>query len=130
MASLENLADVSSAPEAVEDLDVPISIDAYVRALRALEPLNTTHRNLLVAHYRAPERTTTFTQLAQVVGLNGYRAVNMQYGALGKKVCEQLGCRLKTQVKIFGTFSKPPGSDWRLTMRSELAGALERLEWV
>ena len=46
---------------------------------------------LLEAHLAAPNHTTTWQDLAEVVGMKGYRAVNMHYGKLAHEVGELLG---------------------------------------
>ncbi|MEX3686462.1 hypothetical protein AB3X91_07610 [Paraburkholderia sp. BR14263] len=60
---------------------------AYTRALEAVLPeLSTGQLKMLQAHYRAPDRIITATELAKAAGYSNYSGANLQYGNLGKAV--------------------------------------------
>ena len=93
---------------------------------------------LLLAHYHAPGRTMSATQLAEAVGYEDYRGVNLQYGKLGYKVGKALqhtptvtyadGRPIWTWVLATG--KRTDGGEWIWTLRPELAQALEELQLV
>lgn len=101
----------------------------YVAALRQADVADH-HRQLLVAHYQAPNRTVTATQLSKAVGYESTTSsANLHYGKLGGLVGERLGWLPKTKVNVLATFEKP-GREWHWIMRPEVAKALEQLGWV
>ena len=67
--------------------------DAYARPFEALrrERIPEKHIDLLLAHFKAPKHTATWSQLAEVVGYASGRAINLQYGTLAGRVARQLG---------------------------------------
>lgn len=64
-------------------------VAAYVTALEAIRPITEGQRRMLAAHYRAPNKIITATQLAKAAGYADYRGANIQYGALGKLILWQ-----------------------------------------
>ena len=68
------------------------SCDKYVEALKnlAISP-DSDEFKMLIFHYNQPNRTVTYTQLANSVGKGNYRYANKVYGNLGKKLCTELG---------------------------------------
>lgn len=67
--------------------------DDYLRAFKTLQNkgLFDKPRALLQAHCNAPNRTTTWAELAKIVGYAEGRAVNLHYGKLAQKVAGLLG---------------------------------------
>jgi putative restriction endonuclease len=99
--------------------------------------MNDLQRRLLTTQYRAPHRSVTATQLAELAGVEGgYPTVNIQYGRLGHMFCEETGFR--PDKRRLGTYrwwavwsrgySTPQGFVWE--MLPEVAEALELLGWL
>jgi hypothetical protein len=116
---------------------------AYYRALAAIERerLHPRHREMLEAHYSAPRHTITMVNLAAAVGYPSWRAANLQYGHLARRVGQALGM-LKPPLsdKYPGGFwgyvlmdwatGSADGGDTRFVMRAELVAAIDQLGWV
>ena len=96
----------------------------------------TGHKEMLIAHYGAPNHTITATQLAAAVGYATYNAVNLQYGTLGAKLAERMGwepspeAQLSYSIASFEKDDGDPEGQWRWIMHPPLARALETLGWV
>ncbi len=68
------------------------SCDKYISALKNLDlAKDGDELKMLLFHYNQPNRTVTYTQLANSVGKDNYRYANKAYGTLGKKLCNELG---------------------------------------
>lgn len=109
------------------------SAEQYRRAFAQLGKLSNAHLDLLRAHYRAPQRRATATELAQAVGYESYRGVNLQYGRLGELLRGALSYDEGQASYTVASFV-PPGqegnSEWVWVMHPELAQALEAMGWV
>lgn len=92
------------------------------------------HLRMLVAHYHSPNRTVTATQLAEAVGYKSFRAVNLQYGQLGRKLREIMEYAAEGPASYVIASFLPPGAEgnaeWLWIMHREVASALEDLNWV
>ncbi len=112
------------------------SVEAYKAVLPGV---NQNLIKILIAHYHAPNRTMSATQLANAVGYENYQAINLQYGKLGYEIgialrytpseSYQDGTPIWTWVLATGR-DPDGGGDWEWTLRPELAQALEGLGWV
>jgi len=61
------------------ELKTPLTVDDYRRAFEAIAPsLTVGHRAMLAAHFKAPKRTITSTQLAEAAGYETYGGANLQ----------------------------------------------------
>ncbi len=103
-------------------LSAPSSTE-YVEAVRKiLVGLSDGHIAMLRAHYMAPNRSITATQLAEAAGYKVYGAANLQCGLVGKALFEELPVKL------------PKRADGTLIYTSALAEAGDRTEaedhWV
>ena len=111
----------------------------YVEALTNVLTAKSKLWDMLKAHYHAPNKMMTSTQLAMSAGYKDFSAANSQYGTLGRKVSEFInfippgkyndGRPLwLTALVIEGTenFEDDTGH-WKHEMRPELAEALEIL---
>lgn len=80
----------------------------YVKAFVALqgEGIAEEHVALLQAHFKAPNHTATWTQIAEVVGYANRNAVNLQYGTLARRVAHRLG------------IVEPPNGFWLFVLAS------------
>ena len=115
----------------------PVTCPEYVAAFKIiLNRLSDGHRAMLKAHFNAPGRTLTATQLAQAAGYENYSAANLQYGFVGKWLYDELLCVLPQRedgTKIY-TCALADGLDegktedqWHWVMKPEVAAALESL---
>jgi 5-methylcytosine-specific restriction enzyme A len=104
--------------------------DDYVAAFRRIT-MAPHHMRMLQAHYHAPDRTLTATQMSMVLGYSTYVAANLHYGKLGRFVGEQIGWKPlpKQTVFVLVTFDKP-GHEWHWIMRPAVADAIEQLGWI
>ncbi|HKR38385.1 MAG TPA: hypothetical protein VJU59_01700 [Paraburkholderia sp.] len=116
---------------------------AFVQALAAILPgLTESQRRMLQAHYHAPDRTITATQLADAAGYASYSGVNLQYGFVGKALLEQHPMDIPrrgdgTPIYTFALAGVPQagcetgedvdGAEWRWQMLPALAYALNAL---
>ena len=103
----------------------------YESALRAVA-LAPHHQRMLQAHYCAPKRTLTATQMSKALGYKAsHGPANMHYGKLAKMLGEHLSWEPLPDpfVTTLCTFEKP-GKEWLWIMRPAVAAALENLGWV
>lgn len=115
----------------------PISSPEYVAAMRTiLKNLSDGQLAMLKAHYYAPNRTLTATQLAEAAGYQNFSAANLQYGLLGRWLAEELLCVLParddgTPIYTFALATSPEAGqsehEWQWALRPEVAAAIEEL---
>ena len=109
------------------------SVLEYKDALRAIN-MSAGQRDMLRAHYLAPNYTITATELADAAGYKGFQGANLQYGLMGKK--------LRYELNYFDTYGQEsyvlaefyqPGArgntDWLFVMHPVVAEALRSLGW-
>lgn len=117
---------------------VPTS-DEYVDALNAIS-ISPAQKKMLGAHYKAHNRSITYTELANAAGFDKHIAANSQYGSLGRELGEKLEFKfLKSKVRDAYFYSSAIGADnpnileddeeYQLIMHHELAKALDKLGW-
>nr|WP_228041124.1 hypothetical protein [Nodosilinea sp. LEGE 07088] len=124
-------------------LPVPLTVDDYRRALEVIAPsLSEGQRAMLTAHYNAPHRTLTATQLAAAAAYSGYQAANLQYANVAKAVADHLNYappKRGTSELPFWTFtladgywqkSKQGASTWYWVLRPQVIAALQALHWT
>jgi hypothetical protein len=90
---------------------------------------------MLIEHYRAPAHCLTANELAARVGYKNYSAVNLQYGTLGKHLCEAMNWTPPPPAQASFSIAcfLPPDEkhkQWRWEMHEALAKAMEELGWV
>ena len=105
-----------------------ISDPSYLEAFRQLQ-LSESDIRMLRAHYLAPRRTITATQLAFAVGFGVYSASNLHYGRLARKLCRVLNLTPRHNLAAFVFFHRP-NEEWEWEMRPQLAYAIETLSIV
>ncbi len=124
---VDSFAKNKTAPEALE----------YVRAFQKIaSELPDSYVAMLKAHYRAPNRTITATQLSEAGGYQNWGAANLHYGMLGKRLYEHIAIDLNKRedgtlvytgmLATEGVLSDEE-SHWQWVMRPELAHAVEQL---
>lgn len=120
------------------DLPTVPPTERYQRALRSMElahALTPKQRQMLIQHYRAPTRTVTATELAQLVGYPDSNTINLQYGLFGQNLADRMRWSLPPECQAsysIAWFEKPDAREehWLWHMHSEVAAALEELGWV
>jgi hypothetical protein len=111
------------------------TVDEYRQAFAALRDQTTVNQLLLLQrHYYSPGRAITARRLAEVVGFQDWRGVNLQYGIWAKKLCDELDVSVDgDSLFVLATFVHDPAIDQgecQLVMRVQVARALELLGWV
>lgn len=104
--------------------------DDYVTAFREAN-VAPHQKRMLQAHYHAPARTLTATQMAKVMGYSCFAPANLHYGRLGRLVGIALGWEPlpTTLVYVLAELEKP-GREWLWIMCLPVVEALEELGWV
>lgn len=118
----------------------PVSVpsaETYKKALSEIR-INDAQLAMLKAHFEAPNRSITYTQLATAAGYNDHAVANRQYGQLGRDVGEAVGFQFadsesRPGEKFYSSSLGMPNSytagDFQLVMHHELAKAIETLNW-
>jgi hypothetical protein len=122
----------------------------YLRVLKTLDKakrIPSSAKAMLGHHFKAHNRTATYTQLAKAAALAegkdgakaSHRAANMTYGKLGRALGEELKMGfLPSQSRSEPFYSSsiglgspvtPGGAEFELVMHHELAKALDELGW-
>lgn len=107
------------------------SVERFVAALERLAPPLTPKRlKMIRTHYCVPGRALTATQLAHAAGNKSYRAVNLQYGLLGRRLALLMGWNLPKEAQASyacAAFYRPQTNlEWRWEMHAPFAEALRR----
>ena len=113
------------------------SDEQFARALSAVRAdLTEAELAILVAQLRAPGRAITARTVAAVVGSESYRAGNLRYGSLAKKIGQAIPGYVP-HVRSTGApqwwavlstmTTKDELGEWEWKMRPGLAAALEQL---
>lgn len=88
--ALDAAVDRAGNPIGVTSLEAfPLSADDYRQTFDRIE-MSDNQRRWLVAHYYSPDATTSMLQLASALGYTDHRAANGAYGALARKVADEL----------------------------------------
>lgn len=112
-----------------------ISADKYENALNEIS-INEKQKQMLKAHYEAPNRSITYTQLAAAAGYDDYAVANSQYGKLGRVLGEEVGFQFadsdtRSGEKFYSSSIGMPNAystgDFQLVMHHELSKAIESL---
>lgn len=105
------------------------STQEYKLAFLRLGCIPKSYLAMLQEHRSAANLDVTATELARAVGYQNFNAANLHYGKLGGFIGELL---LLPQpeffVKTLVTFEYD-GDEWHWIMRSEVAQALDELDW-
>jgi hypothetical protein len=115
---------------------VPAPLPSVLEYKDALSAINMSdgQRDMLRAHYLAPNHLITSTELADAAGYKGYQGANLQYGRMGKE--------LRYILNYFDTYGQEsyviaqfyePGTrgniDWLWEMHPVVVEALRSLGW-
>jgi len=102
----------------------------YIGAFSAI--MNDIHDGqfaMLKAHYNAPDRSMTATQLAHAANYDHWGLTNLHYGTLGQMLCDELNLKLDPATRAIAT-EKENGTDkgeWLWIIRPEVAEAVKFL---
>lgn len=102
----------------------------YIKAFQQ-QMISPYHLRMLQAHYHAPNKMLTATQMSKIMGYQNFNAANLHYGKLGKIIGNNLGWSPLpvTTLHVLAEFEKPE-REWFWIMRPEVAEALEKLGWI
>ncbi len=121
---------------------VPDAVD-YARVLPQIllgkGKLADNQLKMLERHFKAHNRTITYTELANAVGSDDHRTANNQYGTLGKTIGEALGATFEKSGRRDEPFysgmlcvelqTRSSAGHLQMMMHHELAKAIEGLGW-
>ena len=114
-----------------------ISAKEYESALKTIS-ITDKQKLMLKAHFEAPNRSISYTQLAEAAGYEDYAVANRQYGQLGKDIGQEVGFQFadsesRPGEKFYSSAIGMPNSyttgDFQLVMHHELAKAIAALGW-
>lgn len=137
----DRVADLLQAEAAARGDSSP-TVSATVAALHRVAPrLTTGQMQMLRAHYNAPDRCITATQLAEAADYRGYQAANLQYGRVGLLLYGELPVVLPRRAsdgKLIFTCALAEATDqrsddetqWIWRMRPHVAEALAAAKLV
>ncbi|MGZ5772947.1 hypothetical protein [Ramlibacter sp.] len=114
------------------------SVEEAVKALtRVLAKASHGQRDMLRAHFQAPQQRITATQLADAAGYSSYSAANLQYGLLGAMLFAEMpedlprrsnGTPIMTCVIASGEDQRGVGEEqWVWKMRPHIHQGLREL---
>ena len=137
VTELKNFVD-STITKKIDSTSKWPEVSEYVQAFQSiLEELPDSYMAMLKAHYYAPDRTLTATQLAKATGIyKDWNTTNLHYGLLGKRLHDVLLIQLPKRengtyiytfmLAVEGKLSTDE-SQWQWKMRPEVAKAIEQL---
>jgi hypothetical protein len=109
------------------------TVREFTEALRSTNRPGGRALEMLRTHAAARARLMTATTLADRVGYDGYRAVNLQYGLLAARLGKALprrSCeRLATLVEFVPPNTQTNGH-WQMRMKEAFAVARVRAGWI
>ena len=125
---LQEVLDAVANPE-------QFSADDYLRAFDAIhDDISNLQRQMLLAHYSAPDHSVSARKLAAAVGLAKFNAANLHYGKLGRLLFSVLGKPAGANNVFILAELVPPGKrgnkEWLWVMRPQVAQALQVLGLV
>jgi hypothetical protein len=108
------------------------TVEQFSVALRSLRKPGGRQLDFLRAHDQAPGRATTVTSLADAVGYRSYRAVNLHYGKLARRIGDALG-HPNAPLSLLTAVAEPESisnREWVLIMHPQFATALKDEGWI
>lgn len=114
------------------------TVAQYEAAFARCKPAIKGRLKILLAHCRFADNTATATQLAAVLGYPNHNAVNLNYGLMARRVCEEMGLRKEDiggkhadWLVTFVSFDKPDdGGHVTLTVHDNVTKAIRALGWI
>jgi predicted transcriptional regulator with HTH domain len=134
-ANAAKLGNEGAAMNAANEIKVPTAAE-YSKALSSIQ-MSQIQRKMLAAHYRAHNRSVTYSELAQAVGSDSHRTANAHYGSLGRTLGEKLNFEFAVNEYTgepfysssigLGAPYKRNDTEFLLVMHHELSDALKEL---
>jgi hypothetical protein len=91
IAALDEFEEALTTPDGSSNDFRPPTADKYAQAFQSInDKLNAKHRAFLKAHYQAPQKKSTASELAQAAGYQDYRGYNMQSAKVGQLLAQHL----------------------------------------
>jgi predicted HNH restriction endonuclease len=109
-----------------------INVEDFKSALTSIS-ITAGQKKMLKAHLNTPGCVMTSSELAKAANYANYRAANLQYGNLAKKISKYLGQGpMFYNGEYIWTFALADGyriekDEWKWTLRKELVHALEEV---
>lgn len=113
------------------------SAEQYKKALGEVL-ISESQWTMLKAHFEAPNRSITYTQLAESAGYDDYAVANAQYGKLGRAIGEAVNFTFaepdtRPGEKFYGSAIGMPNpyttGEFQLVMHHELAKAIQDFDF-
>lgn len=126
---------ISKTKNRSETMSFP-NADAYKKALTEIK-ISKDQMNMLEKHYKALNRSSTYTQLAEVAGSEHHGIADSQYGKLGHALGDALNFEFfihegkpwfSSSIGMENAYTKGNG-DFQIVMHHELAKAIKDLGW-
>ena len=112
-------------------------VEAYVATFEMLARRNkyAAGREMLLAHYRMPDRVATMRHLALAAcNVADHRVANLLYGGFAARVRQEIDIpRPKYEIWVLATWPEPPIDalgEFACRLRPEVCRALEQLGWA
>jgi hypothetical protein len=111
-----------------------VKADEYQKALEEIS-ISEKQKLMLEAHYKAINKSITYTDLASSAGYDDFTVANSQYGKLGRLIGEAVGFEFVNldkdgDRKFYSSSIGMPNSytegDFQLVMHHELAKAIKK----
>lgn len=125
-------------PAMTRAIEIPDSA-TYASTLQSIK-INDAQKSMLVAHYRAHNRSITYTDLAKAAGKSDHEYANRWYGEVGRRLGEAMSFRFNeyehgSEIRDFyssaiGQQNHYTTGEFQLVMHHELAKAIETLGWA
>jgi hypothetical protein len=113
-----------------------LSVGEFVKALKKVVTRGK-QKEFLAIHAKAPGHAMTMRRLAEEVGYDGWRGMNLQYGKLAKQIAKAAG-QPTQDINLLVKFIPPKGrdaknisnSEWILVMDERFFNALTETGWI
>lgn len=104
----------------------------FVNAMRKMKKPGGKQPLFLQAHFDAPGRALTMTNLADAAGYKAYNGANLRYGILANRIGRRMGIR-KPSINLLADLIEPPNVSnrhWILVLHPSFAAAMKIVGWV
>ena len=104
----------------------------FVQALKVIPVPQGRQLAFLREHVQAPGRALTARRLADASKYQSYRAINLHYGLLARRIGDALG-RKNANLSLLVDFVRPKSvtnTEWVMIMHPQFAQALKQSGWV
>jgi hypothetical protein len=111
---------------------ITVTTEQFTVALNSLGKPRGRQIDFLKAHACAEGRATTFSILAGHVNYRSYRAINLHYGKLARRIGDAMG-HPNARITLLMAAAKPSSitnKNWVLVMHPEFAEALVKAAWI